>query len=52
MSFNLPLTIRSNIIRLTLKDETKGFKERWKTFLKVINGKSSQYTTSITDLLI
>ncbi|RGB32982.1 hypothetical protein C1646_762229 [Rhizophagus diaphanus] len=48
MPFNLPLTIGSNIIRLTLEDGTKGFKERWKTFFKVINGESPQYTTSIT----
>lgn len=45
MPFNLPLTIGSNIIRLTLEDGKKGIKERWKTFFKVINGKNPQYTT-------
>ncbi|GES80872.1 hypothetical protein GLOIN_2v1530615 [Rhizophagus clarus] len=50
MPFNLPLTIGSNIIRLTLEDGTKGFKERWKTFFKVINGKSPQYTALMADV--
>ncbi|RIA91956.1 hypothetical protein C1645_821313 [Glomus cerebriforme] len=52
MPFNLPLAIGSNIIRLSLEDGTKGFKERWKTFFAVIRGKSPQYTSPKTDYLI
>ncbi|CAB4439918.1 unnamed protein product [Rhizophagus irregularis] len=44
MPFNLPLTIGSNIIKLTREDGRKGFRGRWKTFFKTIKGKSPQYT--------
>ncbi|CAG8686436.1 9840_t:CDS:1, partial [Cetraspora pellucida] len=47
MPFSLPLGIGSNIIRLTLEDGTKGFKQRWKTLFQVMFGKSPEYTHSI-----
>lgn len=36
MPFSLPLAIGANIIRLTLQDETKGFKERWRTLFAAV----------------
>ncbi|CAJ0636303.1 2260_t:CDS:1, partial [Entrophospora sp. SA101] len=44
MPFSLPIAIGSSIIRLTLEDGNKGFKERWKTLFAVVNGKSPEYT--------
>ncbi|RHZ71855.1 hypothetical protein Glove_251g32 [Diversispora epigaea] len=36
MPFSLPLAIGAGIVRLTVEDGTKGFKERWKTLFAAV----------------